>query len=445
MPQQVSQKKGILVELKKLAHSKIVKNFFIYSFGSLLVRGISILFAPITMSILDPSDYGIIALSNSFVGILAVLFGLGLRGFLSMEYFHLDSAQRKTTINNIIFLYLAVSVPLTFFFCLSPGIINKFIFFNKTQNTVVVLGLLYAFFSFFTELFYNVLGYRERASKMAIVQIFSAVLTIGITLFFLLHLKWGVLSIIAGQLIGIIFVYFSALHSYFKTSCHLHIDLKSFSLSYGRYLKIGVAFIPGNLCGWILASADRWVLARHAGMHDVGIYSIAAVFGQLFQLLILLPTTRAYVPAALNKFAKNKKNLRESNKWNWKNMIASMLGLFVLISLGYLICKPILHFILPQRYQPTIGYIWLILMGYIFLLGEQFTSIPILFHKRVRFHALSLFVPSLLNLGLNFALVPYFNITGCILATLVSYACYFFIKLAYGFYLQKDSVGFLDK
>jgi len=113
-----------------------------------------------------------------------------------------------------------------------------------------------------------------------------------------------------------------------------------------------------------------------------------------------------------------------------------MAGLAIIITGGYIVGKPILYRILPIRYQPAIGYIWMILMGYIFLLGEHFASIFVIFKKKVYFQAGSILVPSILNLLLNILLVPSFGIRGCVIATLVSYATYFAIKIAYNLYLQ---------
>jgi len=439
MALKVPSKKKLFVELKKLSQSKIVQNFFVCSFGALLLRGINILFAPITMRILSPADYGIIALSSSFVGILGVLLGLGQRGFLSMEYFHLNTPQRKSMLNNIILMYLVFGAPVILFLCLYPDLVNKLVFLNKASNLVIIFGVLYSFLFSFTQLFYNVLGYRQQVKKLTGIQITAAVFTIGPTLLFLCFFKWGVVSVLLGQLLGIIFVCIIGLKSYFATSCHLHLDTKKFRQSYAHYLKTGFAFLPGNICGWALASSDRWILAQYTNLHDVGIYSLAAVFGQLFQMMILTPMIRAYIPAALNKFSKNKDNLGPSVKWNRKNMVLSMVGLVVLVSVGYAISKPILRFILPLRYQPAINYIWLILMGQIFLLGEHFTTVQILFHKKIRFHAVSLFIPSLLNIGLNIVLIPHFGITGCVVATLIAYLCYFATKLSYNFYLDTQN------
>jgi len=433
-------KTKIALHIRQFTQSTIVKNFFIFSFGSFLLRGISIFLAPITMNILDPKDYGIIALANSFVSILVVFIGLGLRQAFSIEYFHCDNKQRKIMLTAMITLYLIIATPLFIIFFSFPSLINRLVFVGKAPTILIMLILVYAFIHFFVEFFYQVLTYRGQAFKMTIIQTSVALVVIALDLLFLVWFRLGVISLMAGQVVGLIIVFFIGLQSYFKTACHRHLDTKRYMHSCINYLKLGLPFVPGILCGWILASSDRWVLARYSTMHNVGIYSLASTFGQLFQMLILLPMSRAYIPAIMNKFARNKNNLLAIERWNQKNMIICMVGLAIIISGGYIASKPFLYWILPTRYQPAIGYIWMILMGYIFLLGEHFASIFVIFKKKVYFQAGSILIPSLLNLLLNILLVPSFGVRGCVIATLVSYATYFAIKVSYNLYLQRKHV-----
>ena len=59
----------IAQELKK--YQTLCIQFFTYAFGMVLMRGITVLFAPITMFMLSPEDYGLLALANGFISIIA--------------------------------------------------------------------------------------------------------------------------------------------------------------------------------------------------------------------------------------------------------------------------------------------------------------------------------------------------------------------------------------
>lgn len=149
-------KKKIALHYATLANSPVIKNFFIYSFGSVVLKSISILLAPITLTILNPTDYGLLSLFNSFTNILVVFAGLGLRQAFSIEFFHHDAVSRKTIINDIIGIYLVASLPIYLLLLNSFPLINSYIFINNATNNLITASLMFCFMHFFVELFYQV-------------------------------------------------------------------------------------------------------------------------------------------------------------------------------------------------------------------------------------------------------------------------------------------------
>jgi O-antigen/teichoic acid export membrane protein len=57
--------------------------------------GSSAFTTPITISILSPEHYGLLALLNSFVGIACIVCGLDLRQALFLEYFYCSTEQKQ--------------------------------------------------------------------------------------------------------------------------------------------------------------------------------------------------------------------------------------------------------------------------------------------------------------------------------------------------------------
>jgi len=421
-----------------LSNSTLVKNFFIYSFGAIILRGVTVFLAPLMMRILTPSDYGLLSLVNSFTNILVVFAGFGLRQVFSIEYFHCDSNQRKLMINDVITIYLAFSSPIFLLLFLNKDLINHYIFLNSATSTLITISLIYCFTHFFVELFYQLLRYQQKAFALTILQTSIAFITILINFTFVYYFRWGVSGLMLGYLLGMLIAFGKGLYAYAKEKCFLEINVKE-SLSRAMpYLKLGFPFIPAILCNWVLSSGDKWILARYASLHDVGIYTIADMFGLLYQMIILYALRSSYTPHLMRKYATNQDDLKSVERWNQKNMWVSMIGMASLITAGYLIGKPILYWILPLKYHEAINYIWLVLMGYIFLMGTGFANTLIQFHKKTYFLAFALFVPAMLNIGLNIVLIPYFNIYGCVCATLASYIVYFLLTLWYNHRLQRS-------
>jgi len=424
-------------KIKTAFKTPILKNLLIYSFSSLLLRGMSVITAPITMNILSPSEYGLLALTNSFISILTLFMGLGLRQAFSLEFFHCNLTQQKAMLNDIIITYLTcTTIIFALLFCFYSTI-NTLIFAGHATHTLIFISLIICFVYFFVELFYQVLQYQTKAKQLALIQAGIALITIALQLTLLIYFKLGVTSMLLAQLVGMCIASSIGLRTYLKKNCFTHINISRSLHAMRNYLKLGLPFIPSVLFGWILSSGDRWVLAQLTSMHEVGIYSLADAFGQLFHLLVLYPMSCSYLPHVLRTFSENKNDVLVTEQWNQKNMTYSMTSIAILITVGYMLCKPILYYLLPATYHEAVDYIWFILMGYVFLMGTYFANCLIQYHKKSYFLSLSLLLPASLNIALNFVLIPHYQIYGCVLATLISYASYFSITLWYNICIQR--------
>ena len=415
---------------------QVIKNFITYAFGAVLLRGMTMLMAPINMRILTPSDYGMLALINSFISIAAALMGFGLRQVLSIEYFHGNIDARKTMVNTVLVIYLLLATPCMLALLYLHPYVKQYVFLNAVATPLVILSISITFVYFFVELFYQVLQYEQRAALLTSIQTSIALCTAGIQLTLLWHYKLGVLGIIFPQFLSMVCATTIGYGFYTQQQYYLHRTLKKSIAQTTHYLKLGLPFIPSVLFGWILASIDRWLLAYHTSMHDVGIYAIADTFGQLFNLLVLIPWGGSYLPYIMNQYTQNKDNLAAIEQQNQRVMWVSMASMAVLVTIGYALSKPLLRFVLPSAYHGAINYIWIILMGYIFLMGSYFAASFIQFHKKSYFLAFALCIPALLNMVINYLLIPYYGLYGCTGATLASYITYFCITLFYYYRLR---------
>jgi O-antigen/teichoic acid export membrane protein len=406
--------------------------------GAVFLRCITIFMAPINMRILNPDDYGKLALINSFISISVAIAGLGLRQALSLEYFHCAGIRRKQLVNDIVIIYSLIILPLFFISIVFRPIVSRFFFLGQISSELIIISFIIIILFFFVELFYQILQYEQQAFRLTILQTIVALITAAGIVILLWYLHYGFGSIIVAQLFGMILAFIIAVHSYIKHGYYSNRDDSLINKKLKKYLKLGLPFVPNMLFALILASGDRWILARYSSLHNVGIYSIADTFSQLFQFLVLYPWSGSYLPYILNSYAHNKDNLLAVERRNQRLMYVSMIGCAILITVIFLMTKTLLGYILPPSYHEALQYIWLLLMGQIFLLGNYFASSFIQYHKKSYFLAFSLYVPALLNIGLNIILIPSFAIYGCVVATVFSYAVYWGITLGYNHYIQKQ-------
>jgi len=423
--------KKITTSCTHLFNSPILKNFLIYSCGSIMLRGIAIFLAPITLNILSPAAYGLFSLVTSFNNIFIACIGLGLRQVFYIEYFHCDDVERKSMTNIILGIYVVVVTPIIALCACNTHILNSYVFNNNASSAIVVLCLAYSFIFFFVELFYQHLQYASKALPLTMLQITAALTTLSCTVFFLWWMRLGIIGILCGYIIGMFGSLSLALYWYMKENYWVAFSFKQTKEKFFSYIILGLPFIPSILFAWALSSGDKWVLTHYATLHDVGIYAIADAFSQLFYMVVLYPLGSSYVPWLFSSFAQNKDDLMSVERKNRKMMYVTMMCTALLITIGYILGKPIIYWALPHHYHESVQYIWLILMGNVFLMGTYFASGIIQFHKKTYFLAFALCIPALTNIGLNILLIPYFGIYGCAGATLLAYIGYFLLTLWY--------------
>jgi O-antigen/teichoic acid export membrane protein len=426
-----------LTLVQTLYGSSVIKDFFTYSFGAILLRVITLFLTPIILRAISPQEYGVLALVNSCVAIISPLLGLGLRQVLTLEYFHCAGFDRQRLVNEIIVVYLLICVPVCVALYALRAPWQYYICGNDLDGYLLLFALTQISIYFFVELVYQLLGYERNVRVLIGLQVGVALITISCSLVSVFVLQAGITGILFGQCIGSVFatcfgIYCYYLGGYYKTLFHSMSIQKIF-----YYIRYGSMFIPGMIFAWLLASGNRWFLARYGTLHDVGIYAIADTCTQLFQMLILFPWSASYLPYILNSYAQNPHELLAVERRNQTLMYAAMIGVTLLIVCAYVSCTPILIWLLPINYHPAIAYIWPLLMAYVFLLGTYFASSFIQFHKKNYFLASVFCIPALLNAVLNMFLIPRFGLHGCTSATLIAYAVYFGIMVMYNYRLQQ--------
>ncbi len=414
-----------------LHKARVLKDFFTYSFGSLILRAVSVFLVPFIMRILTPSDYGALALLTAFITIGTAIIGLGLRQMLSIEYFHHDAMGQKKFINELLIIYTIIAIPVLLTAWQLKKQILAYIFFDTVSNTALLAALVSIFLFFYAELLYQILQYNRLAKQLTLLQITIACLTMLITILTVWILKLGVAGVICAQAFGQLYAAAIGLNLYIRKSYSFHRNIPKALKKIIPYIQYGAPFIPGIICSWILASSDRWMLGYYYSVREVGIYSVADLFAQLFNTLVLVPWAGSYLPYILQRYKQYENTIKIIEQENKRTMWISMTTAAMLITIGLTTCKPVLLWILPPSYHQSLKYVWLLLMGQVFLLGSYFASTLIQYKKKTTFLAIALMLPAFLNIMLNALLIHPLGILGCSLATCFSYLVYFGLTLLY--------------
>ena len=170
----------------------------------------------------------------------------------------------------------------------------------------------------------------------------------------------------------------------------------------------------GNKSGRILAQSDRIMLNEYKGETIDGIYSFCYTLALPVSILVETLNT-SWVPEF---YALMKEGKTEEIHLHF----GRQLFLVTAICCGYLLVVPEgLKLLAPVEYWKGMNILPLVIVGFFFSFIYFYPVNYELYHKKVKYSALCTTLAALLNIILNYLLIPKFEMVGASVATLIAF------------------------
>jgi len=395
----------------------LIKDTALYSLSTLLARGFSLITVPIFTRILSPSDYGALDLLSYLAVILGLLIGLALDQAVGRFYTETDGANEKRTIASTVLLYnLVAPIPLVFLGAAIADKVAKHWLGSPGYEGAVMAAFVYVWTYCVFFITTNQLRYRFEAKKFALCSVSNALLSMGLSLWFVVSLKLGVEGVLLAQsasmICNAVLAWALSKSSYgwtFSWTCFK--TLATYSLP----------LVPSTMAFFASQYLDRYVLNELRGLHEVGLYGIGARLASLV-LLFLTGFQGAWYPLVMQTY----KDPGAADKFR------RVLEVFMLITSTALIwisvfSKEILLFLTTKDYAEAYIVVPLLLAAAVVSsVGNYFTyGIQIAKESKLRLKINLVGVVG--NLVLNVILIHAFGFLG---AAIAAFASALFIAVA---------------
>jgi O-antigen/teichoic acid export membrane protein len=180
-------------------------------------------------------------------------------------------------------------------------------------------------------------------------------------------------------------------------------------------LKFSVPLLPALFAVWVIDFSDRYFLTRMSTLEQVGIYSVGA---RISSMIILFSTSfqMAWGPYALSI----------QHEADAKNRYSRGLLLFLCAALTAataitVFAGPILAILTRPEYYAAEKVIGLLTLGTVAYGAYLIVNIGLLISKKTVLTSVAMSIGAVLNIILNFLLIPRFGIMGAAAATLAAY------------------------
>ncbi len=395
----------------------LTKQTLTYGLGNILTRLITFLLLPLFTNILTPEEYGLATLVFVFLGFMNIIYHYGMdSAFLRSFGDAKDENTKRRLFSTAIWLSLGTGFTFSLLIYTFSGSLSSLLLKNTQYVNLFQLAAGILLFDAAAHVPFALLRMKEKAITFIIIKLINVVTTLGLNIYLIAILKTGISGIFLSAFIASVI---TAIIVYSVTISSLRFN---FSLILVKdYLKFGLPFVPAGLASIMMETIDRYIIEHLKDTATVGLYSAGYKLG-IFMLLITTAFNYAWQPFFLRIG-----NTKETKPLFARIFTYYILGtLFVWITLSAFIHEIIrfqffgFSIIGPSFYDSEI-IIPVVLLAYIFQ-GVYLNFMPgIYFKKKTHYIPLLTFSGALVNIGLNFILIPLLGIMGAAVATLAGY------------------------
>jgi O-antigen/teichoic acid export membrane protein len=392
----------------------LIKSSGIYALSSIATPFVSLALAPFLTHQLSSTDYGILAILNTVISLLAGLTQLGLASafFRSYSYDYETPKDRLNVLSTAVILMSLISIPITLLVMLAAPWLSMFLFKTPSLSDPLRITALVVLMQNLCVPGLTWLRAKNRAMIFSILTIANLLITLLATIVLVGPLHLAVAGALIANGCGYAFIVICTIpYILLRAGIRLRFDI-----AHGL-ITFGLPQVSGFVSMWILQLSDRFLLGRLGSLSQTAAYSLAYSLGSVLSVVVLSPFQLAW-PSVMFPIAK-KDNAAQIFRpvFGWYSIII----LFATFGLS-LLSTIVLNLFFPLPYHaaaPIIPIIALSMMFYgfyyLFMTGSNIL-------RKVWFIFLFTAVAAIVNVILNLFLIPAFGSMGAALATLLAYA-----------------------
>jgi len=398
-------------------NNQLIKNIFIFTFGTVINKSINFFILPILTYYLTKEDYGMLGVMTSISTISIIYIGFFPSTFIMIKYDKFGKEKIAKYLSNIFILIFG-----TFFIVLGVLILLKdYLFVDNNNALLLILYIsLLSLFNVIWQQLTTIIQLQKDAIKFIMLNFIQIILMIFLSLVLIIKFSWGW----EGKFFAELAVFaISALYAFYYLFKHAYItiDFDKKKLTELTKFLFPLSFSIVGL--YLMGTIDKIFLANLISLEAVGIYAIAITMSIVVNMIYdaIMRAGEPHMFELLNK-KQHDKNLKVVKG-------IYLYWIFIMIFMGiYIVLIPYLfHFMIDEKFNPALEYIPILVLAYSFE-GLRKPISEILNHlDKVKLVGAITFFSAMLNLVLNYVLINSYQTIGAAYATAISFGVLFIL------------------
>lgn len=394
-----------------MIEDKLFRNIIIFVFGTVLNKGLNFFILPVMTYYLTKEDYGMLGVITSIVTISVVYIGFFPSNFIMVKFDKLGKEKMGRYISNILIQMFTTFLLICFVLYLSQSLL--FPTYDERASLVLYIAFL-SFFLVFWQQFSTIIQLEKDAIKYTLFQFTQTIAIIGLSLLLIIEFSWGWKGKFFAEMMIFCLSAGYALYYIYKND-YIVFDFDILKQKELFAFLFPLSFYVVGL--YIMGTMDKILLANMVSLDVAGVYAIAITMSIVINIVFdaILRALEPYLFEWLN-----------SEKYSDKILIVKttyLFSLFIVFSIAlYIFLAPyIFNFMIDEKFNGALAYMPILLLAYGFEgLRKPITEFLNQIDK-VKIVGGITFLAAILNVLLNYMLIPYYGALGAAYATLISF------------------------
>jgi O-antigen/teichoic acid export membrane protein len=404
------------------------KQVFVYGVSAAALQAVGVVTLPIFARKFSPSQYGALEIATVGLSAMLMLADLGMASASQRSYFDYrqdQATERRDVLSTALIVSVVAALTISVVILLLRVPLADWLFGRRQYVHLVVLVAIAMPLAVIATFLREVMRLHFRAWHYAISATLAAVITAAVGIWLVLATGAG----ISGVLIGVICGNGAAV-LYGAAVAGRQIGTRISRGELRIMLAFGLPLVPAAAALWGLAFLDRIMLAQLGSLHEVGEYAVGARFATILMFGVTA-FGLAWSPFMLSVWSED----RELEKRLRSRVLTYVTILFTGASLALALFAREITTVIAPAYTQAYRVVGVLGIGVTLYAISSVTMAGISFARRSRLFAAFTLGATLVNVVLNFALIPPLGGLGAAIATMVGYGV-----LAVGYYLKSQQL-----
>lgn len=396
----------------------------IYGLGNGIKKFIGFFLLPFYTRALTPEDYGLLGTLTTFTMLLSAFLNFGLDSATGYYYFKAKGEEEK---GKVLFAHLLLRLvgiipPMILSFFSSS--ISLAFFKTEDYTWLVFISIMLEPVNLLMSEQSHIYRYFRKPMSYNITTIVKSVTNVGLGISLVVILKWGVLGAQMASILSSSVVIAGSF--FFFTRNKYTWQFSWFWIK--KMMRFGFPLIWAGLATWVFNSIDRFFLLHYKDLNEIGFYSVGTTFSQP----ILLINTAVQMSFGV-LFFKLYNDEQDEEKPKAKKMAVESFNIYLygsVLAAAFLSLfgVDLVNLLATKNYGPAALSIPFITFSAIAGQAYQLMGPGITLAEKNWHYTWITILTALINIGLNFLLIPRWGFIGAAGSTLISFIIFWLIK-----------------